>query len=91
MQDQFHRQQGNDAECHRTAGKHHSEEIEKARPDHGKAGRQGVGVDHGGDCVGRVMKAVDELEAQGDQQRYAQQHERGPGGDHRAHVVNVLF
>jgi hypothetical protein len=36
------------------------------------------------------VKAVDELEAQGDQQRHAQQQERRPGGDHRAQFVHVV-
>ena len=51
----------------------HAEEIEEARPDHGEFGRQRVGVDHGRDRVGGVVEAVDELEAERDQQRHAQE------------------
>ena len=37
-----------------------------------------VGVDDRGDRVGGVVEAVDELEAERDQQRDAEQHERQP-------------
>jgi hypothetical protein len=36
------------------------------------------------------VETVDELEAQGDQQRHAQQQKRRPGGDHRAQFVHVV-
>ncbi|MNJ51602.1 hypothetical protein D3C77_469120 [compost metagenome] len=49
-----------------------------------------MGVDHGGDGVGGIVKAIDELEAQGDYQGHPEQQERGPGGDHRAAGVDVL-
>ena len=52
--------------------------------------RQRVGVDHRRDRVGGVVEAVDELEAQGDQQRYAQQQEWRPGGELGAHFVHVV-
>ena len=54
-------------------GEQHAEEIEKARPDHGDMRRQRVGVDHGRDGVGGVVEAVDEFEAERDQQRDEQQ------------------
>ncbi|MCY1422619.1 hypothetical protein D9M71_383090 [compost metagenome] len=52
--------------------------------------RQRVGVDHGGHRIGGVMEAIDELEAQGDQQCQAQQQEGRPGGDHGLGIANVL-
>ncbi|MNG03126.1 hypothetical protein D3C84_861910 [compost metagenome] len=36
------------------------------------------------------MKAIDELEAQGDHQRHPEQQEGGPGGDHRAAGIDVV-
>ncbi|MNR43989.1 hypothetical protein D3C85_1626730 [compost metagenome] len=36
------------------------------------------------------MEAIDELKAQGNQKRHAQQQERRPGGDHRAEFVHVV-
>ena len=73
LQDQFDRQQRDDAERHRAAGDQHAEEIEEARPDHGECGGQRMGVDHGRHRVGGIMKAVDEFEAERDQQRDQQQ------------------
>ena len=43
LQDQFHRQQGDDAKGDRPAGGQHAEEVERARPDHGHQGRQADG------------------------------------------------
>jgi hypothetical protein len=54
-------------------GEQHAEEIEEARPHHGEFGRQRVGVDHGRDRIGGVVEAVDELEAERDQERDEQQ------------------
>ena len=45
-----------------------AEEIEEAGPDHGDRRRQRVCVDHRGDGIGGVVEAVDELEAERDQQ-----------------------
>ncbi|MNE38991.1 hypothetical protein D3C80_1329140 [compost metagenome] len=48
-----------------------------------------MGVDHRGHGVGGVVETVDELEAQGNQQRQAEQQKWGPGGDHGAGGVDV--
>ncbi|MCY1460531.1 hypothetical protein D9M71_780980 [compost metagenome] len=48
-----------------------------------------MGVDHRGHRVGRVVKAIDELKAQGDQQGHPEQQEGRPGGDHRTGGVDV--
>ena len=38
-------------------------------------GLERVSIDHRGHGVGGVVKSIDELEAQGDHQRYAEKHE----------------
>jgi len=53
-----------------------SQEIKEAGPDHSEVRRHRVGVDHGRDRVGRIVEAIDEFEAERDQQRHAQQDER---------------
>ena len=73
LQNQFDRQQRNDAERHQSGGGHDPEKIPQARPHHRDVRLQRMGVDHGGYGVGRVMKSVDELESQRHQQRNAQQ------------------
>ena len=75
LQDQFDRQQRDDAERDRARGHENAEEIEEARPEHGDVCRQRVRVDHGRDGVGSVVEAVDEFEAERDQQRHAQEQE----------------
>ncbi|MNZ82480.1 hypothetical protein D3C78_1011780 [compost metagenome] len=90
LQNQLHRQQGDDAEGHGAAGQQHPEEVEEARPDHCELWRQRVGVDHCCHGVGGVVETVDELKAQGNQQRHAQQQERGPGGHRGADSIDVM-
>lgn len=75
MQDKLYRQQRDDAECHRPAGGHYAEKIEKSGPDHSNIGWQGVRIDDGSNGIGGVMKAIDELKPQGNQQRYTEQDE----------------
>ena len=38
------------------------EEVEKRGPEHGQSRRQHAGRNHGGDAVGGIVKAVDEVE-----------------------------
>ena len=76
LQDQFHGQQGNNAVSHRAGRRQHAQQVEQPGPDHREIGRQAVSIDDGGNRVGGVVKAVHELEAQGNQQRQAQQQER---------------
>jgi hypothetical protein len=73
LQDQLDRQQRNDAECNSAAGEQNTEEIERARPHDGDLRRHRVCVDDRRHGVGRVVKSVDELETEGDQQRYEEQ------------------
>ena len=47
--------------------------FQSARPDDGDVRLERVGVDDGGDGVGRVVEAVDELEPQRDEERDAEQ------------------
>ena len=73
LQDQFDRQQRDDAEGDRAGRGQHAEEVEEARPDHREVGHQRMGVDDGRDRVGGVVEAVDEFEAERDQQRHGEQ------------------
>ena len=50
-------------------------QIEQARPHHRDIGRQRVRIDDGRHRIGGVVEAVDELEAERDQQRNKQQNE----------------
>ena len=90
LQNQLHRQQGDDAERHRAAGQQHPQEVEEPGPGHREIRRHRVGVNHRGHRVGGVVETVDELKAQRDQQRHAQQQKRRPGGDHRAEFAHVV-
>ena len=69
LQDQLHRQQGDDGVGHRARGQHDPEEVEGAGPDHRHHRRHRVGVDHRRHRVGGVVEAVHELEGQGDEER----------------------
>ncbi len=89
LQDQLHRQQADDRIRNRPGRRQHAEEVERPRPHHRDQRRQAVGVDHGGDRVGRVMEPVDELEPQRDQQGEAQQHQRADRQPVLAHVVDI--
>jgi hypothetical protein len=42
-------------------------EIENRRPQHRHAGRQHPGGNDGRNRIGRIMKAIDEIEGKGDQ------------------------
>ena len=75
LQDQFDRQQRDDAEGDGAGGGQNAEEVEEARPDHGELRRQRVGVDDRRDRVGGVVETVDELEAEGDHQGDAEEQE----------------
>ena len=76
LQDEFDRQQRNDAEGHRAGRGQDAEQVEAARPDHRDLRLQRVGVDDGRHRVGGVVEAVDEFEAERDQHRQAEQQER---------------
>ena len=58
----------------------HADEVQEAGVDDGDVGLEGVGVDDGGDGVGGVVEAVDELEAEGDEESDAEQDEGEDGG-----------
>ena len=63
--------------------------LQQTRPDHGDVGRQRVGVDDGRDRVGGVVEAVDEFEAERDQQRDEKQDIGQVGRDPRAGGVDI--
>ncbi|MGY4361614.1 hypothetical protein ACVW0J_008107 [Bradyrhizobium sp. i1.7.7] len=89
LEDQLDRQQRDDAERDRAGGQQHAEEVEEARPHHREFSRQRMGVDHGRHRVGGVVEAVDEFEAERDQQR-DEQEDVGQEGRHlRAGRVDV--
>ncbi|MEY9680403.1 hypothetical protein ABIF13_001177 [Bradyrhizobium elkanii] len=89
LQDQLDRKQRDDAERDGAAGEQHADQVEHARPHHGDMGRQRAGVDHGGDRVCGVMEAVDEFEAERDQQCDEQQDIRQERSDARAGGVDI--
>src|SRR5205814_4099315 len=89
LQDQFDRQQRDDAESDRTAGHENPEKVEQARPDDGEIWRQRVGVDHRRNRIGGVVKSVDELEAERDQQGTPEQ-DVGQNGMQRCEEQVVL-
>jgi hypothetical protein len=89
LQDEFDGQQADDAEGDGAGGEEDAEEVEEARPDDGDLGRQGMGVDDGGDRVGGVVEAVHELEAERDDQRHEQQQVGQPGRGPGAGGVDV--
>ena len=76
LQYQLDGQQGDDAERHRTAREQHAEEIEHPRIDHRHGRGERMGVNHGCDRIGGVVEAIDELEAERDEERDAEQEER---------------
>ena len=61
---QFDGQEGEDAEGDGAGGSEHADEVPQTGPDNGDVGLKRVGVDHGGDGVGCVVKTVDEFKAQ---------------------------
>ena len=66
----------------------HAGEVAEAGPDHGDVRLERVGVDDGGDGVGGVVESVDELEAERDEQRQAEQHVGPRAGDlHRIEIA----
>ena len=73
LQNQFDRQQRDDAERHRARGDEYADEVADARPDHGDVRLQRVRVDDRRDSVGGIVESVDEFKAEGGQQRDAQQ------------------
>ena len=73
LQNQFHRQQRDDAEGDRAAGREHAEEIPHAGPDHSDVRLHGVRVDDGGDGIGGIVEAVHKFESEGGEQRDAEQ------------------
>jgi hypothetical protein len=84
VEHQVDRQQLQHGKSHRAAGHHHADEIPGARPDHRKTGRQRARINHRGHRVGGVVKTIDELKTQRDQQRGGEQeitHRRARGHD----------
>ncbi len=75
LQDQLHRQQGDDAVGHRAGGEEHAQKVEEAGPHHREERRQAVGVNHRRDRVCRVVEAVHELKRKGDDEGETQQAE----------------
>ena len=68
----------------------HAEEIEAARPDDRDLGRHRVGVDDRRDGIGGVVEAVDELEAERDQQRDCKQCENADRKRRRLRLAQVV-
>lgn len=80
VENQFNRQQRQDGERDGAGRGEHADQVPDAGPDDGNLRLERVGVDDGGDGVGRVVESVDKLKAKGDDQGEAQQ-DIGPGGE----------
>src|SRR5919204_2943746 len=89
LQDQLYGQQGNYAERDGAARQQNAEKIKKAGPNDSELCRQGVRIDDRCDRVCRVVKAVDELEAEGDQQCDKEQQVWQKGRDSRAARTDI--
>ena len=91
LENQLDGQQGNDGEGHGAGGEEHTGQVAEPGPDHGDVRLQRVGVDDRGDGVGGVVKAVDELEAESDEQRQTQQKIGPDAGDrHRVQILGDM-
>ena len=64
VEHQFHRQQRDHAIGDRARGGQHADKVPYARPHHRNPGFEGVRINDRGNGVGRVVKAVDALEAE---------------------------
>ena len=88
LENEFDGQQRDDRKSDRAGGGEHAGQIAHSRPDHGDVGFERMGVDDRSHGVGGVVEAVDELEAEGDQQCQGQQQIGPDAGD--GHVVQVF-
>jgi len=73
LEDELDGQQRDDGEGHGAGAEEDSGEVHDAGVDDGYVGLERVGVDAGGDGVGCVVEAVDELEAERDEQGETEQ------------------
>ena len=89
LQDQLDRQQRDDAVGDGAARGHDPEKVEEPGPDDRQVRRQRVRVDHRRHRVRGVVKPVDELESERDEQRDPEQHERQPRGRSHAGLADV--
>ncbi len=89
LENEFDRQQRNDAEGDGATRGEHAEEVPAARPDDRGLGRQGVGIDDGRDGVRCIVESVDEFEGERDQHRHAEQEERHDRRRPAARLRNV--
>ncbi len=73
LQNQFDRQQRDDAERDGAGRDQHAQKIERSGPNDREVGRHGIRINDGGDRIGGVVKSIDELESQRDHQGDAEQ------------------
>ncbi len=73
LEDELDGQEGDDGEGYGAGAEEHAGEVHDAGVDDGDVRLERVGVDAGGDGVGGVVEAVDELEAESDEQGDAEQ------------------
>ncbi len=86
LEDELDRQQRDDGEGNGARTGEHADEVPEAGPDDGDVRLERVRVDDGGNGVGGVVEAVDELKAERDQQGNAEEEvgeERSWGGRQR--------
>src|SRR5882724_10061237 len=91
LKDQLDRQQRDDPEGYGSARQQNAEEVETSRPDNSDLSWQKVRVDNCRHGVCSVMKAVDELEAESDQQRHEEEQERQKRRDSGAAGIDVCI
>ena len=89
LQDELDREQRDDAESDGAARQQNAEEVEETGPDHRDIGGHCMRIDDGCDGIGRVMEAVDEFEAERDQQRHPKEQKGQIGAHGRAGLGNV--
>jgi hypothetical protein len=80
LEDELDGQKADDGIGDCAGRQHDAEEVETAGVDNGDVGFERVGVDAGGDGVGGVVEAIDELEPEGDEESDAEQDEGEDGG-----------
>ena len=89
LQDQLDGKQRNDAEGDRARGGENAGEVAHAGPDHRDVRRQRARVDDGRHGVRGIVEAVDEFEAERDQQRDEEEQERQVVRDLCAGLIDV--
>ena len=76
---------------HMEAEEQEGDEVEERRPEHRVLRAQHPRRDDGGDGIGRVVQAVEEVEEQGDGDEAGQRRQREGGGVHARHTFSITM